>query len=86
MSSNKQDTVAANWRVFVACGLISLSPFQYGVDFGLIGGLQAMPGFLEVCHLRITAFLPWLTNILRSMATDLQRVSSGGTLLHCDSN
>jgi hypothetical protein len=51
MSSNKQDTVAANWRVFVACGLISLSPFQYGVDFGLIGGLQAMPGFLEVRHL-----------------------------------
>lgn len=25
-----------------------LSPFQYGVDFGLIGGLQAMVGFLKV--------------------------------------
>ena len=25
-----------------------LSPFQYGIDFGLIGGLQAMVGFLEV--------------------------------------
>ncbi|KAF2015082.1 general substrate transporter [Aaosphaeria arxii CBS 175.79] len=25
-----------------------MSPFQYGIDFGLIGGLQAMPGFLEI--------------------------------------
>lgn len=25
-----------------------MSPFQYGVDFGIIGGLQAMIGFLEV--------------------------------------
>lgn len=41
-------TIKANWRVFVACGIIILSPFQYGIDFGLIGGLQAMPGFLKV--------------------------------------
>jgi len=40
-----------HWKVFVACGIMVLSPFQYGVDFGLIGGLQAMVGFLEVCHL-----------------------------------
>lgn len=32
-----------------ACTLVSMCPFQYGVDFGIIGGLQAMPGFLEVC-------------------------------------
>jgi SP family sugar:H+ symporter-like MFS transporter len=25
-----------------------MSPFQYGIDFGAIGGLQAMPGFLQV--------------------------------------
>ena len=25
-----------------------MCPFQYGVDFGLIGGLQAMRGFLMV--------------------------------------
>jgi hypothetical protein len=25
-----------------------MSPFQYGIDFGAIGGLQAMSGFLEV--------------------------------------
>ncbi|KAI1299604.1 MFS monosaccharide transporter-like protein [Xylaria venustula] len=28
--------------------LVSLSSFQYGLDFGIIGGLQAMIGFLEV--------------------------------------
>jgi hypothetical protein len=26
-----------------------MSSFQYGIHFGLIGGLQAMVGFLEVC-------------------------------------
>jgi hypothetical protein len=41
-------TIRANWRVFVACGLMVVAPFQYGFDFGLIGGLQAMVGFLEV--------------------------------------
>ncbi|KAK4247643.1 general substrate transporter [Corynascus novoguineensis] len=38
----------AHWKCFVACGIIVLCPFQYGVDFGLIGGLQAMRGFLEI--------------------------------------
>lgn len=38
----------AHWKVFLACGVMILSPFQYGVDFGLIGGLQAMVGFLKV--------------------------------------
>lgn len=37
-----------NWRCLLACTLVSMSPFQYGIDFGAIGGLQAMPGFLEV--------------------------------------
>ena len=49
MSQTRSDeTIAANWRCFLACGIIVLSPFQYGVDFGLIGGLQAMKGFLQV--------------------------------------
>lgn len=37
-----------NWKCLIACTLVSMSPFQYGIDFGAIGGLQAMPGFLEV--------------------------------------
>lgn len=48
MADPSQDTVRAHWRCFLACGIIVLSPFQYGLDFGLIGGLQAMPGFLKV--------------------------------------
>ena len=34
--------------MFACCGVVVLSPFQYGVDFGLIGGLQAMVGFLKI--------------------------------------
>src|SRR5690606_18911540 len=41
----------AHWKAFVACGIMILSPFQYGVDFGIIGGLQAMVGFLKVSSL-----------------------------------
>jgi SP family sugar:H+ symporter-like MFS transporter len=37
-----------NWKCILACTLVSMSPFQYGIDFGAIGGLQAMKGFLEV--------------------------------------
>ncbi|KAF2202429.1 MFS monosaccharide transporter-like protein [Delitschia confertaspora ATCC 74209] len=38
-----------NWKCILACTLVSMSPFQYGLDFGLIGSsLQAMPGFLKV--------------------------------------
>ncbi|KAI1878492.1 hypothetical protein JX265_000424 [Neoarthrinium moseri] len=46
--STQDDTIRAHWRCFMACGIMVLSPFQYGIDFGLIGGFQAMPGFLEV--------------------------------------
>lgn len=37
-----------HWNCLAACTLVSMCPFQYGIDFGLIGGLQAMPGFLQV--------------------------------------
>jgi hypothetical protein len=40
--------IRANWKCLAACTLISMSPFQYGVDFTLIGGFQAMIGFLKV--------------------------------------
>lgn len=50
MTFKDDETIRAHWRCFVACGLMVLSPFQYGIDFGLIGGMQAMPGFLKVCQ------------------------------------
>ncbi|KAL7629814.1 hypothetical protein AAE478_001337 [Parahypoxylon ruwenzoriense] len=37
-----------HWRALLAMALVSLSSFQYGVDFGIIGGLQAMVPFLQV--------------------------------------
>jgi hypothetical protein len=40
-----------NWKCLIACTLVSMSPFQYGIDFGAIGGLQAMPGFLQARNL-----------------------------------
>lgn len=49
-STAAEESWKAHWKCFLACGIIVLSPFQYGVDFGLIGGLQAMPGFLQVCR------------------------------------
>ncbi|RYP45268.1 hypothetical protein DL768_008384 [Monosporascus sp. mg162] len=48
MAIKDDQTIRDHWRCFLACGLIILSPFQYGIDFGLIGGLQAMPGFLKI--------------------------------------
>ncbi|KAF1836257.1 general substrate transporter [Decorospora gaudefroyi] len=41
-------SLLSNWKCLMACTLVSMSPFQYGIDFGAIGGLQAMRGFLEV--------------------------------------
>lgn len=40
--------VREHWKCLAACTLMSMCPFQYGIDFGLISGLQAMPGFLKV--------------------------------------
>ncbi|EMR68716.1 putative general alpha-glucoside permease protein [Eutypa lata UCREL1] len=48
MTAKDDLRIRDHWRCFLACGLIILSPFQYGIDFGLIGGLQAMPGFLKI--------------------------------------
>ncbi|KAK6384203.1 hypothetical protein LTR65_009775 [Meristemomyces frigidus] len=48
MAGGNHDTMRANWKCLAACILVSMSPFQYGVDFGLIGGIQAMIGFLRV--------------------------------------
>lgn len=47
--------ILENWKCLAACTLVSMSPFQYGIDFSLIGGLQAMPGFLEVSNKDFTA-------------------------------
>ncbi|RYP04078.1 hypothetical protein DL765_010314 [Monosporascus sp. GIB2] len=49
MSSDQQRSVEmrAHWKSLLAMTLVSLSSFQYGLDFGIIGGLQAMVPFLQ---------------------------------------
>lgn len=42
MAGKNYDSLKANWKCMLAIVLVSLSPFQYGIDFGLIGGIQAM--------------------------------------------
>lgn len=44
----RQESMAAHWKCLVTCCLVAFCPFEYGLDFGCIGGLQAMPGFLQV--------------------------------------
>lgn len=48
MAGKNYDSLRANWKCMLALLLVSMSPFQYGVDFGLIGGIQAMIGFLQI--------------------------------------
>ena len=48
MEGQPKEGVLAHWKCLAACTLVSMCPFQYGIDFGIIGGLQAMKGFLEV--------------------------------------
>jgi hypothetical protein len=43
-SDPSQETIRANWKAFVAIGVIIMSPFQYGIDFGLIGQLLLFSG------------------------------------------
>ncbi|KAI1486416.1 putative maltose permease [Biscogniauxia mediterranea] len=45
---NRELGMKDHWKALAAVSLVSLSSFQYGVDFGIIGGLQAMVGFLQV--------------------------------------
>lgn len=56
MASKSDESWKAHIKCFIACGIIVLCPFQYGVDFGLIGGLQAMASFLKVCRPSSTTF------------------------------
>ncbi|KEF56953.1 uncharacterized protein A1O9_07143 [Exophiala aquamarina CBS 119918] len=48
MTDSRDQGLKAHWKCIAACTLVSMCPFQYGIDFGIIGGLQAMPGFLAV--------------------------------------
>jgi hypothetical protein len=66
----EQRSDVRNWRahsrLLLATGVMILSPFQYGIDFGMIGGLQAMVPFLKVRCFHVTCdwrstFIVWNT-------------------------
>lgn len=46
--TNQEAGARLHVKALVAMTFVSLSSFQYGLDFGVIGGLQAMVGFLKV--------------------------------------
>jgi MFS family permease len=56
VDANKDASWRSHPRLFLACGVVILSPFQYGFDFGMIGGLQAMKGFLQVRTILLREF------------------------------
>ena len=69
--TDEKYSIKDHWKCLAACTLVSLCPFQYGIDFGLIGGLQAMVGFLRVCLLP-TASRSRVANLtITLLSTDL---------------
>lgn len=82
---NKGDSWRSHSRLFLACGVVILSPFQYGFDFGMIGGLQAMRGFLQVWLHTIDICISCLFDIRYSGIAHLQRLQAGTSRLS-DSN
>ncbi|XXG95174.1 hypothetical protein Hte_001434 [Hypoxylon texense] len=50
MSTDQEKTwvLKDHWKAMLAMTLVSSSAFQYGLDFGIIGSLQAMIPFLQV--------------------------------------
>lgn len=63
MVPTKEEPFFSHWKMLLACSLVSMCPFQYGLDFGLIGGLQAMPGFLEVRDPLAQCLIPIQTTV-----------------------
>ncbi|KAK7926820.1 general substrate transporter [Apiospora marii] len=56
--ANQEAGARLHVKALVAMTFVSLSSFQYGLDFGVIGGLQAMVGFLKVFGTPPTEALP----------------------------
>jgi MFS family permease len=48
VSQQRYSHLVANWKCILICLGVAMSNFQYGLDAGVVGGLQAMPGFLMV--------------------------------------
>lgn len=40
--------IRSHKRCLIICCVVTISSFQYGLDYALVGGFMAMPGFLKV--------------------------------------
>jgi MFS family permease len=40
--------ISSHRKCLLICFIVTLASFQYGLDYGLVGGFMAMPGFLRV--------------------------------------
>lgn len=40
--------IRSHRKCLLICCLVTVSSFQYGLDYALVGGFMAMPGFLKV--------------------------------------
>ena len=52
-----KSTLLANWKCLLICSIVSMANFEFGLDSGVVGSLQAMPGFLIVFGYQ-SAFIP----------------------------
>ena len=43
-----QTHLLANWKCLLICCVVSMANLEFGLDSGVVGSLQAMPGFLAV--------------------------------------
>ncbi|KAB5513404.1 general substrate transporter [Coniochaeta sp. 2T2.1] len=74
----RNDGWHAHSKVFFACGIMLLCPFQYGIDFTLIGGLQAMVPFLQVYGYQDhTAPIGWnISTVRQQLITSLMTLGA----------
>lgn len=87
MSSQKgKNELLVHWKSLLSCLIVSLCAFQFGFDATIIGGLQAMPGFLQVIIDQIPFILLSLTFPLRYLGTKTIRAPLGTTFLPLDNN
>lgn len=80
VQANQEAGVRLHVKALVAMTFVSLSSFQYGLDFGVIGGLQAMIGFLKVrSSLLYPIFLLGRVHLLTVGASGLRGTPLGST-------
>ena len=71
-------TLWDNRKSVLICSVVAMASFQYGLDFSLIGGFQAMVGFLEVYGVQDPASpVGWnLTTLVQQLISSLMTLGA----------